>query len=169
MIGQELYLSANGTTLTVKAATEREQKYCFSSSEAPQEKAVVGHLRMDYGGSGKEFHTSWWPHQAELKTDAFVTEFDTVVDALKKTNLISNLEQMRKACCRYPEARIKSQYGEEYDFRAETKDYTYFLRCIPRKNDYNHYLYVYDAKLLKEIQGRERSVQAKSKSHGQER
>jgi hypothetical protein len=171
MMGQELYLSANGTTLTVKAATEREQRYCFSDEQAPHEKAVLGHLRIDYGSSGKQFYTTWWPHQAELKTDAFVAEFDNVVNALKKTELMGNFENMRRACYHYPEARIRFQFGEEYAFRADTKDYTYFLRCIPRKGDYNHYLVAYNAKLLKKIQGREHGVseKIKPKSHGQER
>lgn len=169
MMGQEIYLSANGTPLTVKAAAESEQRYCFSDEKAPQEKAAVGHLRIDYGSSGKQFYTTWWPHQAELKTEAFITEFDNVVNALKKTELMGNFENMRRACGHYPEARIRFQYGEEYAFRADTKGYAYFLRCIPRHGDYNHYLYAYDAKKLQEIQRKERILQAKPKSHGQER
>lgn len=168
-MAQKIYLNVNGITLTMQPAAEREQKYCFTDSDSPQEKTVVGHLRADYGSSGEAFHTTWWPHQAELKTAAFVTEFDNVVNALKKTELMGSFDQMRRACCHYPEARIRSQHGEEYAFRADTKEYTYFLRCIPQKGNYNNYLYVYNAAMLKEIQREQRSVPLKPKTHGQER
>ena len=31
-----------------------------------------------------------------------------------------------------------------FGFQADTRNYTYCLRCMPRRGDYNFYLYAYD-------------------------
>ena len=59
--------------------------FYFSHSEA-QDKATgcVGHLRGDFG-SGKQFFTTWWPHQGDqLNTPAFKADIDRAVNWLRE-------------------------------------------------------------------------------------
>ena len=100
-------------------------------------RGTVGHLRVDFGRSGEEFWSSWFDHQPHLKNQAFRDELQTVVDSLRaKGGLLHDFNTMRQGC----QAGLKLDDGS-YGFRAETKDYEYCLRCIPRRGDYNAYLH----------------------------
>ena len=50
-----------------------------------------------------------------------------------------------EAFCRVrPENRLDEQWG----FRIFTRDYAIYLRCFPRRGDYNFYAYCYDKEML---------------------
>ena len=50
--------------------------------------------------------------------------------------------------------------GEDsFGFQGQTANHLYCLRCIPRRGDYNFYLYAYDKSILRE-QDRKQSPQA---------
>ncbi len=125
-------------------AVGQEQNFCFSWENVPIDNACVGHLRGDFGTLGKRFYTSWFPHNNALKTQTVVTQLDDVVNALRREGILTDRPSMQRVLARNPQAVIHSQYRPESAFRAETEQTLFFLRCIPQKEDYNFYLYVYD-------------------------
>ena len=107
----------------------------------------IGHLRGDFGRDGDEFWTSWFDHQAHLKSKDFRNELQTVVNKLREPKgLLSGFSEMNRNCV--TGQRVEDSYG----FRAESANYEYCLRCIPRRGDYNFYLYCYDKAVLRQQQ-----------------
>lgn len=102
-------------------------------------RGCIGHLRGDFGRNGNEFWTSWFDHQANLKTGPFREELQNVMGTLVKAGgLLHNYAEMSKQC------RQGTEVYDSYGFHAETKQYEYCLRCTPRMGDYHFYLYCYD-------------------------
>ena len=119
--------------------------WLYSDESKDKERGVVGHLRGDFG-SGKEFWTTWWPHQNDaLNTQPFKTELDKVVNWLRQDfGPLKNLNSMSAFCrLREQDAKIVASMPA-YGFKVETPDYQYFLRCNPTRGDYNFYLYCCD-------------------------
>ena len=121
----------------------------------------IGHLRGDFGTDGNEFHTTWWPHQNDaLNTHEFKSDIDRVVNWLREGFApLKDRSTMRRFC----ELRGRVFNAEEAiwppcGFSIHTKNYQYMLRCIPRKGDYNFYLYCYD----KEAREQERTTPQKN-------
>ena len=122
---------------------ENEHGLLFSKDEAVDRKnGCVGHLRGDFG-SGKQFYTTWFPHQGDqLNTEAFKADIDRVVNWLRgETDPLHDFPTMEQFCrlhersAAVPEAMLKS-----YGFSIATRHYQYMLRCTPVKGDYNFYL-----------------------------
>lgn len=105
---------------------------------------AIGHVRMDFGQSGKGFWHTWWPREAEeLNFPEFKTELGNVIDKLRKT-VLKDLPSMRTYC----RANGGAIYGEactqNYGYTVETERYVYRLRCDPTEGDYNAYLSCFD-------------------------
>ncbi len=117
-----------------------KQDWLYSAdSQADMERGCIGHLRGDFGSSGTEFWTGWFDHQPGLKSKAFQDELQDVVNGLRKGgSLLQNFAGMNRQC------RNGLACEDRFGFQAQTHDYAYCLRCIPRKGDYNFYLYAYD-------------------------
>lgn len=119
----------------------------FSRSEE-QDKIVgcVGHLRGDFG-SGKQFYTTWWPHQADrLNTPEFKADIDRTVNWLREQpdSPLRDLDTMKRCCDRYERScTIKQAALPSCGFMVKTKQYVYMLRCTPIKGDYQFYCYCY--------------------------
>lgn len=129
-------------------ATPKEQHNLFFSGTNDAELRCVGHLRGDFGSNGCEFWTTWWPHQAELRTKTFADVLDAVVNELRsRDRVLKDRSTMAAFCSKHPEAEIHSWLGNTYGFVCEQGEYTFFLRCFPGKGDYNFYIYCY-AKLF---------------------
>ena len=107
----------------------------------------IGHLRGDFGRDGDEFWTSWFDHHAHLKSNDFRDELQTVVNMLREPKgLLSGFSAMNRNC-------VNGQKVEDsFGFRAESANYEYCLRCIPRRGDYNFYMYCYDKAVLRQQQ-----------------
>ena len=118
--------------------------FYFSHSEA-QDKATgcVGHLRGDFG-SGKQFFTTWWPHQGDqLNTPAFKADIDRAVNWLREQpdSPLHDFDTMKRFCGRFERScAIKGAMLPSYAFMAKTKQYVYMIRCTPVKGDYQFYL-----------------------------
>lgn len=116
--------------------------FYFSHSEA-QDKATgcVGHLRGDFG-SGKQFFTTWWPHQGDqLNTPAFKADIDRAVNWLREQpdSPLHDFDTMKRFCGRFERScAIKGAMLPSYAFMAKTKQYVYMIRCTPVKGDYQH-------------------------------
>lgn len=135
--------------LKITCMTPAERLYAYNqSSQLEGQTGCIGHLRGDFG-SGQEFYTSWFDHRSEYKTDEFKSEFDEVVNTLRKEDgPLFTLGGMSKFCYQHPEAEFKGNYCAEYGFKVQTPQHTYMLRCNPNYGDYNFYLYAYVAKFL---------------------
>ena len=111
----------------------------FYSQDPEQDKktATVGHLRLDFGSSGREFWTTWWPHSKDaLTVPAFKAELDSLVNRLRNCGPLKDRAAMC-ACC--------DAHGESKgNFIIETERYRYCLRCEPVPGNYDGYLYAYD-------------------------
>lgn len=145
----------------------------FSRENADRKNGCVGHLRGDFG-SGKQFYTTWWPHQDDrLNTEPFKADIDRVVNWLREEGgPLHDLSSMEFFCriheknASVPEAMLKS-----CGFSIDTNHYQYMLRCTPVKGNYNFYIYCYDKDAReKERTAPRRSRQApKKKRHEPER
>lgn len=125
--------------------------WLYSDESKDKERGVVGHIRGDFG-SGKEFWTTWWPHNDDkLNTPAFKTELDAVVNWLRQDfGPLSNLQSMSGFCSvREDKAKIAASLPA-YGFQIETPERQYFLRCNPTPKDYNFYLYISDRSAQRE-------------------
>ncbi len=109
------------------------------TSEEDRERGCIGHLRGDFGSSGTEFWTTWFDHQPGLNRQCFRQELqDIVYDLRKEGGLLQDFSSMRMLC------REGLAVDDCFGFKAESKNYQYCLRCMPRRGDYNFYLYAYD-------------------------
>ena len=72
-------------------------------------------------------------------------EFDELINTLRTDEAYGPLLHSRRSLARYgfahPESAFTSDFFTDYGFRADTKDYSYFLRVNGRIDDYNVYCY----------------------------
>ena len=82
-------ISTDPPAFRVRPAQPEEAGAFFA--QTPEQDALmggIGHVRMDFGGSGKEFWHTWHPRGAEsLNTPEFKAELQQVVDKLRETVL----------------------------------------------------------------------------------
>ena len=132
----------NDNGISLRPMTEQERMYSYSqSSQIEGQTGLIGHLRGDMDFDGNGFFTSWTDHRADLKTDEFKTEFDTVINALRSDPAFGGLLKNRSSLNRYghnhPESAFSDDYFSDFGFRADTEKYSYFLRFIGRRSNYN--------------------------------
>ena len=60
----------------VEPVPAEQRDWLYSDSVKDAERGCIGHLRFDTGRSGKEFWTSWWPHNEALNRQPFKKELD---------------------------------------------------------------------------------------------
>lgn len=118
--------------------------WLYSDPDKDKERGVIGHIRGDFG-SGKEFWTTWWPHQNELNKQPFKSELDAVVNWLRQDfGPLKSLDSMARFCqLRAHDAKLEHAIPA-YGFQVETPNHQYFLRCNPTPKDYNFYIYCTD-------------------------
>ena len=110
----------------------------------------IGYLRGDFGRNGKEFWTTWFDQCAELKTQEFKDEFDTVINRLREGGMLGNRSALSEYCRAHPDAKLESSRGDEYGFRMDTKDHSYCIRGMLTPGDYNFYCMCYRRDTLEE-------------------
>ena len=129
----------------LRPASREEAGLFYSQVEEERDlqAGTVGHVRMDFGSSGKGFHHSWWPHNGDrFNTDEFKGELQKVVDMLRADGPLKDLASMRAFC--YRNGGGITQDGRCFGYIVETEHYRYCLRCTPSPGDYQGYLYCYD-------------------------
>ena len=130
------------TVFEIVVAEKEQADLFYSSNEKDTERGCVGYVRGDMG-SGKEFWTTWHPHQEQLCVQPFKGELNNVVSWLRQRyGPLHDLDSMRSFCT----LRDSASLGDDrsYGFRIETPKYEYMLRCSPARGDYNFYLLCYD-------------------------
>lgn len=133
--------------ITIRPISPQEKSFCYTQSHQLMiQTGSIGYLRADFGSSGESFHSTWFDHRKELKNDAFVAEFDKVINALRENEeyggILRGRDDMR-TYCKANAAAFKGSYTTEYGVRVDTEHYSYLLRMNPLKGDYNLYCYCY--------------------------
>ena len=127
-------------------ADEKKLFYSAPTDAGDEALATVGHLRADFGSSGKDFQSSWNPHNGDrFNTPEFKATLRELVDSLRENGPLKSLSAMRKYCAeRGEKAKLEDQGA--YGFIADTEDlnYRFALRFTPSPGQYHLYLYAYD-------------------------
>lgn len=132
--------------ISLRPMTSEDRLYAYAqSTQISSQTGYIGRLRGDMDGDGEGFFTSWDDNRPELKTDAFKKEFDKLIHTLRTDESFGPLLKSRRSLSRYafahPESAFTGDYFTDFGFRADTKDYSYFLRVNARIDDYNVYCY----------------------------
>ena len=125
------------------AQLEEAGAFFAQTPEQDTQMGAIGCVRMDFGGSGKEFWHTWHPRgREELNSPEFKAELQQVVDKLRET-VLKDLSSMQRFCCENG-GDIPGGWSQNYGYVVETEHYEYCLRCNPVRGDYQAYLSCYD-------------------------
>lgn len=133
------------TPVHIRPASIEEAGLFYSQMDEAEDAVLgtVGHIRIDFGASGKEFYHTWWPHNGDqFNTGEFKDELQKFVDMLRADGPLTNLASMRNYC--YQHGGKITEDGRCFGYIAETEHYRYCLRCTPSPGEYQGYLYSYD-------------------------
>ena len=153
---QEKYPASDKDVIDFYSVNEPALHALYFSRSGEQDKSAgcVGHLRGDFG-SGKQFYTTWWPHQQDaLNTPEFKADIDRTVNWLREPpgSPLHDLNAMQFCYKRYRNScEIKNAVLPSCAFLVESKQYVYMLRCTPVKGDYNFYIYCYRRKNFEKV------------------
>ncbi len=122
------------------ASPEESGLFYALPPERDEELGAIGHVRMDFGSSGKEFWHTWWSRgPQELNTQEFKNELGEVVDGLRQS-VLKDLLSMMSYCYTHGGEIKGGTCCQNHGFVLETDRYLYRLRCNPVRGDYAAYL-----------------------------
>ena len=131
-------------TFAIRPASPEEAGIFYAMP--PEEDAAlsaIGHVRMDFGRSGKDFWHTWHPRgPEELNNAAFKAELQEVVDELR-ASVLKDYNAMTRYCESHG-GKIDGGWVQNYGYIIETEGYRYCLRCNPVQGDYQAYLTIFD-------------------------
>ena len=132
--------------MAIRAATPAERLYAYEQSmRIAQRCGNPGYLWGELDNSGSIFLNSWETIVRSEKTPDFKAEFDTVLDMLRFDErygcVLKNRATMTAYCRDHSQGNFRNGY--EFAFRADTRDYSYLIRCIPAGEDNHVYMYPY--------------------------
>jgi hypothetical protein len=118
---------------------ERKEGWLFygTDDEGEQRHGAIGYMRADFGRSGKEFWTTWFDAQRHLKTPAFKSEFQEMIDSLRNDGEkppFASRANLQAYCAANPATPLTSN---ALGLMIQTLNYTYTFRCTPRPGDYD--------------------------------
>lgn len=71
--------------MEIIALPKAQRLYTYANSQQiSMQTGLIGHLRADFGGNGKQFFSSFFDFRKDLKSDAFKDEINTVFDFLRE-------------------------------------------------------------------------------------
>lgn len=147
-------------SFTIRAATEDERRFMYSGDMNQDEcTGCIGHLRGDFGPTGTEFWTTWFPRDDNnRRTEEFRVEFDNLINTLrfslfKEYGFLANRSAVSKTPQMYPGCDFIGPVYQEYGLRIDTENFIYLLRCNTARGDYNFYCYCYEKKRLSRHMG----------------
>ena len=132
---------ADSANLQVRPASNEEAGLYFAMK--PEENAAmgcIGHVRMDFGRSGREFWHTWHSRgPEEWNSQVFKNELTTVVDTLRES-VLKDLNGMREYCqCHGGD--IPGGWSQNYGFVVETENYRTVCGAIPSPEIIRHTLF----------------------------
>ncbi len=132
--------------MTLRPATPAERLFAYEQSAQISERCGnPGYLWGELDNSGSIFLHSWETLVRSEKTPEFKAEFDTVLDMLRFDerygHVLKNRATMIVYCLDHSQGSFRNGY--EYAFRADTRDYSYLIRCTPAGEDNHIHIYPY--------------------------
>ena len=132
--------------MTLRPATPAERLFAYEQSAQISERCGnPGYLWGELDNSGSIFLHSWETLVRSEKTPEFKAEFDTVLDMLRFDerygHVLKNRATMIVYCLDHSQGSFRNGY--EYAFRADTRDYSYLIRCTPAGEDNHVHIYPY--------------------------
>ena len=132
--------------MTFRAATPAEQIYAYKQSKHINEQCGnIGQMWGTPSNSGEVCFSHWESGLSEYNTPEFNVEFKSVLEMLcldeRYGCALKNRDTMVTYCLDHSEARFKD--SQEYVFRADTKAYSYLIRCTPNEKDHLVCIYPY--------------------------
>ena len=127
----------------LRPAAREEAGLFYSDDQADRALGTVGHVRMDFGSSGRGFYHTWWPHNGDhFNTPEFKEALQQFVDAMRADGPLRDLPSMDRFCRQ--NGGVITEDGRSYGYLAEVGNYRFCLRCTPCPGEYQCYLYCYD-------------------------
>ena len=131
-----------------KAINPNERQFTFAMTKEEQaQTGLIGYLRGDFG-SGKEFYATWWDVNSTLKSTDFISEFDNVINSLRK-DVLKDYTALSSFCLTHSDASYEDDRNN-YGIRIDTNSYSYLVRLIRERGNYNFYCYCFDKERLNE-------------------
>ena len=137
--------------MILRPATPTERLYAYEQCAPLSERCGnPGYLWGSLDNSGSVFVNSWETFVSSQNTPEFKAEFDTVLDMLRFDerygHVLKNRAAMIVYCLDHSEGSFRNRY--EYAFRADTRDYSYLIRCTPAGENNHVYIYPYRRECL---------------------
>ena len=125
-------------TFAVRPASPEEAGIFYAQTpEQDTALGAIGHVRMDFGRSGKDFWHTWHPRgPEELNNTAFKAELQEVMDELR-ASVLKDYNAMTRYCESHG-GKIDGGWVQNYGYIIETEGYRYCLRCNPVQGDYQN-------------------------------
>lgn len=133
---------------SLRPAISEEAGFSYALPKEQDAKlGAIGHVRIDFGSSGKEFWHTWWPRgKEELNGSVFKEELEALVNELREAGPLSDLNAMYSYCASH-DGEIRGSWRQNYGYVIETESYRYCLRCSPGQGDYHAYLTAFDLRI----------------------
>lgn len=136
---------------THRPSAPEESLYMFRQSHLMDAcSGCLGHLRGDFGKSGTEFWSDWWPRTGVILSPAFKEELDQVVNSLRESADFAPLKDLSTMRVHCRDAAKLDDELDSYGFRVDTNHHTYLLRCLTQTGNQNFYLYCFDRNTLEQ-------------------
>lgn len=84
--------------MVLEAIKMKEEKdLFFFNKDEERTLGCIGYLRGDFGGGGREFWSSWFPHKFdELNDEKFKVIFDAIINKLREpTGVLHDRDSMK--------------------------------------------------------------------------
>ena len=125
--------------MSLRAAISTEQIYAYKQSKHINEQCGnLGRMWGELDDTGEIVFYHWESSFSEYNTPKFNVEFKTVLEMLCSREqygyALKSRDAMVAYCLDHSEGRFKD--SQEYVFRADTKGYSYLIRCIPNGQDH---------------------------------
>ena len=109
----------------LRVTSPAEDLYAFSQTpNITYSTGFIGCLKGEF--EDNSLFTVWHDAAKHLKTDEFIGDINSVLDALKEKTLL-NRKNMR-SYCRSHSSGMMSGKEEQYGFRVDTDQYSYLFR-----------------------------------------
>ena len=117
-------MKPNSNCFSLRPATREEASLFYSDDQTDRSLGTVGHVRMDFGSSGKGFYHTWWPHNGEqFNTPEFKEALQQFVDAMRTDGPLRDLPSMDRFCRQNGGAITED--GLSYGYLAEMGSYRF--------------------------------------------
>ena len=94
-------MKPNSNCFSLRPATCKEASLFYLDDQADRSLGTVGHVRMDFGSSGKGFYHTWWPHNGDrFNTPEFKEALQQFVDAVREDGPLKDLPSMANSAGR---------------------------------------------------------------------